>query len=489
LDNHLVQQFRPIFYPRGIAVVGVSRDVTKLANGWARALRGSGFAGQVYPVNPKEALIEGFRVFPSVSAVPGPVDLAIVCVPRAAAMGVIEDCAARGVKAAHFFTGGFRETGKREDRAMEDELVARALKAGIRIIGPNCMGIYNPEAMIPWGPSDLMGKPGSVGFISQSGGHAVKMAEIGANIGIQYSKMVSYGNGADLEASDFIEYLAADPKTQYIGAYLEGSRDGRRLFQVLKQASAVKPVVLWKGGMSMQGAETASSHTGSMAASADVWTAALRQSGVVHVSDIEELADTLLLFQHVGELRGNRLAVVCGLTDGGGGESVLSADACARYGVEVPRFSSAVREKMGSIFGEIGSVLRNPLDVSQGGGDTSKLKQAMDLIMGDPHMDAVVVYENVEILVRFLSKELMDQMNALFIELCNRGGKPVISVLPPGGNDHAWFAVRQTLLRGGIPVFPSMDRAARAIANVRRYSARSERGNGIWAGSSLRILP
>lgn len=461
------------FYPRGIAVVGASKDANKLSNKWVKGPTTAGFPGELYPVNPNESgEIHGRKIYSRVSDIPGPVDLAIVCVPRRFVLPVIEDLGRKGVSVAHLFTAGFAETGKLEDAQAEHDLVLRARQAGVRIIGPNCMGLYNPHGGMPWGPSTLMGKPGPVGFISQSGGHAVKMAEVGSVTGINYSKMASYGNGADLDSADFLEYLGADKRTKVVGAYIEGCRDGARLAGVLKKVTRTKPVVLFKGGRTRQGAEAASSHTGSMIASGDVWAGVLKQSGAIAVRDLEELADTLLLFQQVRIISGLRMGIICGLTDGGGGESVLAADACGWNGVEVPRFTPATREKMGSIFGEIGGVLRNPLDVSQGYGDLGKLRQALELMCVEPQLDIISIYENVEILVRFLSAEKMGEMNRMFIEFNNRKVKPVISVLPPGSNDLAWLEVRKTLTEAGIPVFNSMDRAARAVANVGQWFSR-----------------
>ncbi|MBI2858806.1 MAG: hypothetical protein HYX90_06990 [Chloroflexi bacterium] len=325
------------------------------------------------------------------------------------------------------------------------------------------------------GPSSLMGKPGAVGFASQSGGHALKMAETGANIGIGYSKMVSYGNGADLEAADFIQYFAADPRTEIVSAYLEGCRDGRRLFEAIRVASSSKPVVVWKGGQSRQGAEAAASHTGSLVASVDMWRAALAQAGAVPVRDMEELADTLLLFQQVKTLKGLRVGIVCGLTDGGGGESVLSADHCAAHGIEVPRFSPQARQILSALFGEIGSVLRNPLDVSQAGGGVDKIRQGLEVVVSEQHLDAIIVYENADIIARFLPQGRLEEINRAVLDFAAKSKKPTVVVLPPGGNDRVWLETREALLKEGVAVFPSTDRAARAMANVRAYSASAGR--------------
>ncbi|MBI2857292.1 MAG: CoA-binding protein, partial [Chloroflexi bacterium] len=225
MARDILAELKPVFYPRGVAIVGVSRHPRKFSHGWFKGFLAAGFPGGLYAVNRSGGEILGRRMYRSLIDIPGPVDLVIVCIPREAVMALMDDCIVKGVKVVQFFTGGFRETGREEDAALEEALLEKARGAGVRIIGPNCVGIYNPEAHIPQGPAGLIGVPGTVGFISQSGGHAGKLAEIGLSNGIAFSKMVSYGNAADLGAADFIEYLGADLCTDVIGGYVEGARD------------------------------------------------------------------------------------------------------------------------------------------------------------------------------------------------------------------------------------------------------------------------
>ena len=472
-----LKEFEPIFYPQSIAVAGASADPRKMGSQWVTGLLAAGFKGDIYPVNPVGGEISGLKIYPNLRALPRPVDLVIVCIPRQFVLNLLDDCATSGVKAVHFFTAGFRETGDPEWIRVEEEMVEKARQGKFRIIGPNCIGIYCPERRIPYGPSSLLGPPGTVGFISQSGGHAGKLLEIGLSRRINFSKVVSLGNGSDLDSVDFLEYLAVDPKTAIIGAYLEGTRDGRRLLRTIRTVSSTKPTIVWKGGRTEAGAEAASSHTGALAASAAVWSAALKQAGVIEVQGLEELADTLLLFQQLGRLEGNNVGIVCGLTDGGGGESVLTGDACATFGLNVPPFSEKTKAQLTGLLGQVGSVLRNPLDISQSYGNTQIVEQVMELVVRESHLDLIIVYENVDILLRFLSAEITEIMNNFFIGFHRRQSKPIVVVLPRGSKEEERMEIEDKFSREGIPVYPTIERAARAIALVTRYYSRLHKGS------------
>lgn len=472
LSEQRLREFERIFYPRTIAVVGASRNPFKMGSLWVRGLITAGFEGAVYPVNPNGGEILGLKIYPDLKSITGPVDLAVCCIPRTLVLHLLDECAAKGIGAIHFFTAGFRETGEPEWIAVEEDMARRAREEGFRIIGPNCMGVSCPEHRIPYGPSTELGRVGSAGFISQSGGHAGKMVEIATTRHIGLSKVISAGNCCDLGSADFLEYLSLDPKTSVIGLYLEGPRDSQRLLRVMSDASRHKPIVTWKGGRTLAGARAASSHTGALAASAAVWSAALKQAGVVEVQGLDELADTLLLFQRVGRLERGNLGIICGLTDGGGGEAVLTGDACAALGINVTPFTRSTSRQLLGLLGQVGSVLVNPLDVSQRSGDLQAFETAMELVAAEPQIDVMVVYENADLLVRFMTKQVADLVNAVIVRVARKQSKPVIVVSPPGSSDAERLDIEYQLSEAGIPVYPSMERAAKAIANVNRYYRR-----------------
>ena len=470
-NEQLLRTFEPVFYPRSIAVVGVSPNIFKIGSIWCKGLIDAGFKGAIYPIHPQGGEFLGLKVYSSIKDVPEIVDYVIVCIPREAVPQLMDDCAHK-VRAIHFFTAGFGEAGDATGRRLEQELLRKARQGGFRIIGPNCIGVYSPEARVSYGPTGRIGEVGSVGFISQSGGIGEKLFELGVARNIRYSKGISFGNGIDLDSPDYMEYMGADPRISIIGAYLEGTRNGHRLFSMMKSVAKLKPLIVWKAGRTAVGAAAAASHTGSLASSAAVWSAAMSQSGVIEVQDVEELTDTMLIFQQLGrlEVKGNAIAVVGGLADGGGGISVSASDSCAEQGLIIPELSSTTRQKLTDLLGIVGSILRNPVDLSQSGSNRLMIKEATGYVLEDPAIDLIVVQIDAGILLKYLPWELVQSIFNVFIELSTERRKPIVIVSPPGASETQRIDMEQQFTRASIPVFPTMRRAAKAIVNLNRYS-------------------
>lgn len=469
-----LKDFEPIFYPKSVAVVGASATSIKAGSLWVWALKSAGFPGLIYPVGASGGRIADLEIFPNLRLVPGEIDYVIVAIPRQSVLELLDDCAAKNVKAVQFFTAGFSEIDAQQGRKLEEQMLEKARQGNIRIIGPNCIGVYCPEHKIPF-PLGILGENGSVGFVSQSGGIATKLVTTGIARHINYSKGVSFGNGIDLDASDFLQYLAADPKTKVIGAYLEGTRDGARLFNTMKEAAKVKPLVVWKGGRTEAGAQAAMSHTGSLASSAAIWSAMLKQAGAIEVHSLEELTDTLLIFQQLRHWQGTSAAIIGGLADGGGGNSVAAGDACMENGLKIPPLSFETKQKLSELLGEVGSILRNPVDVSQAQfRGLAALFQAIDLIARDTVIDIVLIQEDIDILLPIYSRKGLEEINEFLIELGSRQNKPIIVVLPPGSAESERLQIEQKLLTASIPVFCSMEHAAKAICRLNQYSCWQE---------------
>jgi len=474
LFEEKLKEFEPIFYPKSIAVVGASATSIAAGSVWVSDLRSAGFPGPVYPVGASGGRIGDLEILPSLGLVPADVDYVIVAVPRQSALRLLDDCTAKNVKAVHFFTAGFSEMDRQQGRRLEEQMLEKARRGNVRIIGPNCIGVYCPEHKIPF-LTGILGQKGPVGFISQSGGIATKLVTMGMTRHINYSKGVSFGNGIDLDASDFLQYLAADPKTKVIGAYLEGTRNGTRLLNTMKEVARLKPLVVWKGGRTKVGAEAAMSHTGSLASSAAVWSAMLRQAGVIEVHSLEELTDSLLIFQQLGYVKGTHAVIIGGLADGGGGNSVAAADACMENGLKVPPLSSETKLKLADLLGEVGGIFCNPVDVSQAQfRGLPTLLQAIDLIVRDATSDVVLIQEDVEILLPIYSRKGLEDINEFIIELGRRQSKPIVIVLPPGSAEAERLEIEQRLLAASVPVVYSMERAAKAICRLNEYSCRQE---------------
>jgi len=470
LFEEKLKELEPVFHPRSIAVVGASATSTKAGTVWVWALKSAGFPGLIYPVGSSGGRIGDLEILPNLRLAPGEVDYVIVAIPRQSVLELLDDCVAKNVKAVQFFTAGFSEMDAQQGRKLEEQMLERARRGRIRIIGPNCIGVYCPEHGIPF----LVGMPGesgSVGFVSQSGGIATKLATIGIARHINYSKGVSFGNGIDLNASDLLQYLAADPKTKVIAAYLEGTRDGTRLFNTMKEVARVKPLVVWKGGRTEAGAQAALSHTGSLVSSSAIWSAMLKQAGAIEVSSLEELTDALLVFQQFGHLQGPRAAIIGGLADGGGGNSVAAGDACMENGLKVPTLSSETREKLSELLGEVGGIFGNPVDVSQAQfRGLAALFQAIDLVAADAVIDIVLIQQDIDILLPIYSREGLEEINEFLIELGRRQNKPIVVVLPSGSAEPERLQIEQKLLAASVPVFCSMERAAKAIYRLGQYS-------------------
>jgi len=419
------------------------------------ALLDQGFKGPIYPVHPKAKEIDGLKTYPSVSAIPGPVDLAIILIPHQKTLSVIKECAAKGVKGAVLFTAGYKETGTEEGAALEKELVRIARSSGMRLIGPNCMGLYVPESGLAFFPQ-LSREPGSVGIISHSGSLANILTRVAVQKGIHFSKAISLGNECDLTSADFLAYLGNDHKTELIGAYLEGIKNGPFFLKALKEASHKKPVVLWKVGYTPEGSRAASSHTGALAGSWDIWKGAARQGGAVTVVGFEEWLDSLMGFSMLPSALGDRLAII----SGPGGLAVSAAEACGTVGLRLAELSPQTKAALAETTPPTGTSLKNPIDV----GLTASLDmeiyiQATRTAARDENVDAVVV----------VGIGLNPEANKLFtkavIQAREEYRKPFVIVGIPGFD--ATFA--RTFCENGLPFFDTVERAMRTYARVWQY--------------------
>ena len=467
--NAILEELRPVFYPRSIAVVGASSDEDKSGTQFLRALVKAGYTGALYPVNRSGERSCGLPAFTSLRFIPEEVDYVVVAIPRSTVLPLLDDCAAKGVKAVQLFTAGFRETSTDAGVQLEREMVTRARRGGFRIIGPNCIGIYNPSMRIPYGPLSQIGEPGSVGFISQSGGHGGRFVELGIERRINFSKLVSFGNGADLDCVDFLEYFAADPETTLIGAYLESVERGTRFMDLIRQTSKRKPIIVWKGGRSPAGSETAISHTGALSSSYSVWKGAMAQAGAIAVESLDELADTVISLEAIGPATGGRAAIVCGLGGGGGGESVLAADVFGSRGLKILPFTEKTRLGIGALLPGAGTILRNPLDL---GGILPKpevLEKVMSLVLDDENVDFLVVQEHLGKLMKTLLGDELSALNQTLVASQRARNKPLLVVAPAWARTEPALEIEDQLRRKGVPVYRSFESAAGSINRVAGY--------------------
>ena len=452
--NELIPQLHDLFYPKSVAIVGVPRGM-KMGKLFLMALQDQHYSGHIYPVHPKAEEIDGLKAYSSVSAIPEQVDLAIILVPHHRALPVVKDCAAKGVKGAVLFTAGYRETGTDEGEMLERELASVARSAGMRLFGPNCMGLYCPESGLSFFP-ELSRTPGPVAFISHSGSLGNILCRMGPQKGIHFSKAASLGNECDLTAADLLSYLMDDPKTGVIGAYLEGIKQGPSFLSALKGASRKKPVVLWKVALTPEGSKAAASHTGALAGSREIWNGVVRQSGVIPVQGLDVLLDTLMGFSLLPPRLGDRVAIL----SGPGGLAVAAAEACGNAGLKLAKISSKTLAILAEFIPPTGTSLQNPIDV----GLTASLEiqiylRAAKALAEDSGVDAILVVG------RGMTPDTHKLYTDGLIQAQRESGKPFCVVNIPGFD--ADFAV--DLCQAGVPFFETVERAVTVYARVRRY--------------------
>ena len=471
-----LREFEAIFYPKSVAVIGASTETTKFGTVFLDSLVQFGFKGKIYPVNPQAKEILGLKTYPNVKDIPDPVDLAFITIPVSAVPKVLEDCIAKNVGAVVILTAGFGETGTEEGRNLEREIVKISKEGDVRVVGPNCFGIYCPASGLTLLPGANFSKEsGNVSFLSQSGGYTERFCQQAKGWRIRFSKVVSYGNACDLNETDFMEYLAEDPETKIIALYIEGVKDGKRFLQTVQEVNKRKPVIVWKGGLSEGGGRAVASHTGALGGRKDIWDAFFRQTGAVRVNSLKELIDTTLIFQHLSSSYGRRVAVV----GTGGGTGVAAADACERAGLRVPAFNTKTLEQLRTLVPPIGTSIQNPIDLGNPWTPPSTYRRIIKVASSDPQIDALIIvmwhlplfYARRELLWNFFQ-----QIVEVPITIGKMQRKPLVIVLCATPTEvemleveGEWRRIKDRYLSAGIPVYPTVERAAKALTNFVAY--------------------
>ena len=458
-----------LFSPRGVAVVGASGP-GKLGFSTIvlQGLKDAGFPA-IYPVNPKYGEVLGLRCYPDLASIPGVVDHVVVNIPAELALALLDECAAKGVRSVHFFTAGFAESGFAERAELEREMLQKARAGGFRIIGPNCLGLYVPKSRL----MNTLGvplEPGSIAFISQSGGHAHNLPADGGPRGLRFSKVVSYGNALDVDESEILAYLSRDSETEFIAIYIEGVRDGRRFFRVLREASARKPIVVYKGGRTEAGKRAAFGHTASLTSSVAIFEGLCRQTNTIRVENLDEMVDVLVALRFASPLpRGRRVA----LAGAGGGPSVLASDEIENAGLELPRFSSEAQAELMEHLPVAGSGFSNPLDTPNLA-TPDAIAAALRILGRAPEIDMVLYHLGFHPisrwgLGRFSSAAFLEPLIASIGEVREAAGKPVLLALRPPLEPEGvkeFLAAQAALVEAGTPVFHSLGAAAKAMSRV-----------------------
>lgn len=488
ISSERLQKVHNIFHPNSIAIVGTSEDASSHGYQYLRFLLESGYRGDIYPVNPRGINILGLQAYPSLEAIPGPVDYVICCIKAERVLDLLRQCARKKVKAVHLFTAKLSETGDEKARCLEEKIKVETKDLGIPLIGPNCMGVYYPQKRISFN-HDLCMEPGTVGAIVQSGGLAGEIVRLAALRGVRFSKAVSYGNAADLNETDFLEYFLQDPETKVIIMYIEGVRNGEKFFQVLRRGTKTKPVIILKGGRSSAGIKAAASHTASIAGSMDTWQVVFRQTKAVQARNLNELLDLSVAFYFLPPITGKRVGIV----GGGGGKSILCADEFEEAGLQVVPLPEEIKNSLESRNPGITRWLGNPVDASILASVNLKTFDMLRYMAASSAFDLLSVNASEDsfyygdLWIEFIKREI----NGCLLAHRERS-KPVIAVVgnPEIGQSQvenwrwqALFRFREQLTKEGVPVFSSPGRAAVAVSKLvdyyrySRYRLKAREGN------------
>ena len=443
----------PLFEPRSVALVGASDRPEKVGGRVMENLRSGGYRGALFAVNPKYANVRGVPCVPSVLDLPQPVDLAVIATPAATVPGILEQCGAKGIPAAVVISAGFSETGP-EGARLEGDLLRAARRHGVRVMGPNCIGLMRMPLGLNATFARGHGLPGSLALVSQSGAVCTAMLDWATSNGVGFSSVISLGGSTDLDFGEVVDYLAVDDKTEHILLYMEGVRDGRRLVSSLRAAARVKPVILMKVGRHPAGSRAAVSHTGAIVGKDDVFDAVVRRTGVVRVQAMQDLVGAAqALAAHVHP-SGERLAVITN----GGGPGVMAADRAADLGIELASLSPATVVALQAVLPANWSH-GNPIDLI-GDAGPERYRAAVRACLADPGVDGIVVV---------LTPQAMTDAPAAAraVEEAAKGAsKPVIA---------AWMGeasvevARAQLRKAGLPVFRGPETAVDTFAHLAQF--------------------
>jgi acyl-CoA synthetase (NDP forming) len=476
-----LETFRPLFAPQTVAVLGASTKDVAIANTFIRRMKAFGYDGAIYPIHPTATEIEGLRAYPNLASTPEIVDYAYVAIGAARIPDTI--AAAKGrCRIAQVISSGFGEV--EEGRSLEIDLAEKARRAGVRVLGPNCLGTYSPRGKLTF-PSGAPQELGSIGVVSQSGGLSTDIIKRGQWRGLRFSGLVTIGNSVDVTPHELLAYYLADPLTKAVGLYIEDVKDARAFFDLLRSEKATKPVVILKGGRSGQGRLAAASHTGALAGDDKAWDALARQAPVVLVPTVDTFIDTLLALQHL-TLRPDRPTRAVTLFGNGGGSSVLGADAFAAAGLDVLPYTGAARARLEELGLPPGTSVANPIDTpvrTLQERDGLVAGEILDIVYEHAKPDAIVMHLN---LAAFVGRGTVDPVDTLLGIVAQTQAKwsgraHFLLALRTDGSaelDDRRRNYRDNARAAGVPVFDEIAPIAFVLAGIRHLETRLARRIG-----------
>ncbi|MCE5258453.1 MAG: acetate--CoA ligase family protein [Chloroflexi bacterium] len=443
------------FNPSSVAVIGASENPKKLGHRILVNVMNDGYKGPIYPINPTATEILGLKCYPSVSAVPGPVEQAVIVVPAAAVINVVDECGRKGVKGVIVITAGFREAGEK-GKELEQKLLEVARKYDIRIVGPNCLGVIDMWTPINSSFANNSTAAGNIAFTSQSGALGAAVLDYALANKINFSHFVSLGNKADVDEVALFEAWRDNPHTKVIMAYIEGIKDGPAFIKTARATARKKPIIAVKSGRTASGSKAVSSHTGSLAGSDAAYDAAFKQSGVLRVSSVQELFDYGIAFAYQPLIKGKRICIVTNA----GGPGVMATDALEPNGLELASLRPETEAALAPVLPPAANI-HNPVDVL-GDAASDRYATALDIVMQDPNIDGIIV-----ILTPQAGTEVKETAQVI-IERSKTSEKPIVTCFIGGAVTAAGV---DAMTSADVPVYPFPERAIAALGAMYRYYA------------------
>ncbi len=452
------------FNPKSVAIIGASRQKGKVGYEILINLIAGGYAGKIYPINPKADEIEGLKVYPDLASIGETPELVVIIVPAQFVAGMLEECAKVNVKSVVIITAGFKEVGP-EGKKLEEEIVRIARRSGIRFVGPNCLGVISPSHKLNACFGGDLPVPGGIAYISQSGALLAAILDTANANGIGFSSLVSIGNKADVDELDLVEAFGSQRETKVIAGYLESITDGNAFVREAEQISQKKPILLMKSGRTAAGAKAASSHTGSLAGGDVAYESAFTRAGVIRCESIKEQFDFAQAFANQPLPKGRNVVVITNA----GGPGIMAADAIEQKGLTFAKLTDETKKKLAEKLPAAANV-HNPVDVL-GDALADRYEYAFDVVLDDPNVDAAVVLLTPQAMTQ--SKETAEAL----VRIAKKKGKPILACFLGAAKVEPGI---QVLRKGGIPQYDSPESAVATLYVMCEYVR--------WKGRPKRVV-
>jgi len=453
--DRIIKNLDSVFEPKTVAIVGASATPNKIGNVLVKNFLEAKFQGDVYPVNPKYDEVLGYKCYPDISSIPGKIDCVIIATPAETVPQIMEDCAGKKVGGVIILSGGFEEIN-RNDLAGKIREIAE--KNDIPVVGPNCLGVFNPYTKVDsvFLPTYKLERPkaGGIAFVTQSGAVGSTVMDLAAYYGLGISKFISYGNSTVLDEADYLEYLLHDKETETIILYIEGAKNGRKLFEAMKKVNKVKPIIAFKAGRGRGGQAAARSHTGNIAGSYLAYQAAFKQAKVTEADSLDEVFEFVKIFNQP-KPAGNRVAIITN----GGGMGVITADCIEDEGLILAQFSEETKKEIAGILPSYGSVA-NPLDLVADAG-VEAYSKAIDVMLADKNIDALVI------IILMQTPPIDERIIHVLSRVSDMQKKPIVTISIGGTYTEA---SRKILEGKGVPSYNSPNAAVKALDRFITYA-------------------